>query len=104
MTHTTKRRMSSLQPFCTNYNYTINSSTNNKTPFPSVFNEWRERKRERERVYFGKCVFDLKRIIIRENKDILRRRKTGDVRFGFILTQNTTRQIFNSQTTSSCVN
>tara|TARA_B000000477_G_C6015990_1_gene195351 strand:+ start:476 stop:700 length:225 start_codon:yes stop_codon:yes gene_type:complete len=65
----TKRTMSSLQPFFTDYNYTILKALIIKHPSFLLFStravivvvEWRER--ERERVYFGKCVFDLKKNI-----------------------------------------
>tara|TARA_B100001175_G_scaffold315985_1_gene328777 strand:+ start:1950 stop:2222 length:273 start_codon:yes stop_codon:yes gene_type:complete len=64
----TKRTMSSLQPFFTDYNYTILKALIIKHPSFLLFStravivvvEWR--------VYFGKCVFDLKNNYTREIK------------------------------------
>jgi hypothetical protein len=82
--------MSSLQPFFTNYNYTILKALIIKHPSFLLFStravivvvEWRERERE-SLLWKMRFRFEEEYLYTR-NKDILRRRRTGDIGFGFI--------------------
>jgi hypothetical protein len=84
--------MSSLQPFFTNYNYTILKALIIKHPSFLLFStravivvvEWRERERERESLLWKMRFRFEEEYLYTRNKDILRRRRTGDIRFGFI--------------------